>query len=53
MEKLAAIYREVGEGDRADRLERDALIMSSSLDRGLVRPLEDEDEAADPGRGRP
>jgi hypothetical protein len=53
MEKLAAIYREVGEGDRADRLERDALIMSSSLDRGLVRPLEDdEDEAADPGRGR-
>ena len=42
MEKLAAVYQEVGEVERADRLHHDALVMSSALDRGLVRPLEDE-----------
>jgi len=49
MEKLAAVYQEVGEVERADRLHHDALVMSSALDRGLVRPLEDEG----PEQGQP
>ena len=53
MEKLAAVYREAGEVARADRLQHDALAMSSALDRGLVRPDGDEVEEAGPWPGRP
>ncbi|HEV8652076.1 MAG TPA: caspase family protein [Actinomycetes bacterium] len=52
MEKLAAIHRELGDVVRGDRLQHDAMVMSSALDRSLVRPREYPDQA-DPGRGQP
>jgi Caspase domain/Tetratricopeptide repeat len=53
MEKLASVYREVGEVTRADRLHHDAVAMGSALDRGLVRARNGQDEGdphTDPGQ---